>query len=204
MPRKKAPSKVGGGAVHCVEVTPDRWGDLERLFGEGGASGGCWCMYWRLAPRDWTAGKGEGNRLALEALVRTGPPPGLLAYEGTTPVGWCAVAPRSAFPRLASSKNLAPVDDLPVWSIVCFFIARSHRRQGVSAQLIESAVEMARKYGAVAIEAYPVVLQEAAMPDAFAWTGIVSSFRRLGFVEVARRSVNRPIVRLMLEQTAVM
>lgn len=204
MPRKKAASKAPGGAVHCVEATPDRWGDLHRLFGEGGACGGCWCMYWRLAPRDWTAGKGDGNRVALEALVSSGPPPGLLAYDGPTPVGWCAVAPRSAFPRLDRSKNLAPVDELPVWSIVCFFIARPYRRQGVSEQLIRGAVEMARRHSAVALEAYPVVPQEAEMPDAFAWTGILSSFQKLGFREVARRSVNRPIVRLMLKQTAVM
>jgi len=161
-------------------------------------------MYWRLGAKDWGAGKGDGNRLALEALVNAGPPPGLLAYEGATPVGWCAVAPRAAFPRLDRSKNLAPVDDLPVWSLACFFIARRHRRQGVSEQLIRGAVAMARSHGAIALEAYPVVPQEAEMPDAFAWTGILSSFQKLGFQEVARRSVNRPIVRLRLDPPVVM
>lgn len=190
-------------AISCVEVTPERWTDLESLFGEAGACGGCWCMYWRLAAKDWGAGKGEGNRQALEALVRAGPPPGLLAYRGATPVGWCAVAPRAAFPRLDRSKNLAPVDDLPVWSLACFFVARRHRRTGVSEHLIRGAVAMARSHGAIALEAYPVVPQEAEMPDAFAWTGILSSFRKLGFQEVARRSVNRPIVRLELGTSVV-
>ena len=204
MGKRQSTPSTGGGAVHCVEATPDRWADLQGLFGEAGACGGCWCMYWRLAAKDWSAGKEGGNRLALEALVSSGPPPGILAYDGGAPVGWCAVAPRSAFPRLDRSKNLAPVDDLPVWSIVCFFIARPNRRQGVSEQLIRGAVEMARRHGAIALEAYPVVPQEAEMPDAFAWTGILSSFQKLGFQEVARRSVNRPIVRLMLGSSAVM
>jgi GNAT superfamily N-acetyltransferase len=204
MRKQQSASKAGGGAVHCVEATPDRWADLETLFGKPGACGECWCMYWRLAPKDWTAGKEGGNRTALAALVSSGPPPGILAYDGGTPVGWCAVSPRSAFPRLDRSKNLAPVDELPVWSIVCFFIAKPNRRQGVSEQLIRGAIEIARRHGAIALEAYPVVPQEAEMPDAFAWTGILSSFQKLGFQEVARRSVNRPIVRLMLGSTAVM
>lgn len=195
---------VAGTELRCNEVTPERWGDLERLFGEQGACGGCWCMYWRLAPKDWTAGKEGGNREALRALVASGTPPGVLAYDGETPVGWCAVGPRSAFPRLARSKNLAPVDDLPVWSVVCFFVARSYRRQGVAEQLLRAAVELARRHGAPAVEAYPVVPQEDEMPDAFAWTGIVSTFQKLGFREVARRSVNRPIVRLQLAIEHVM
>lgn len=195
---------AAGTGLRCVEVTPERWDDLELLFGERGACGGCWCMYWRLAPKDWTAGKEGGNREALRALVSSGTPPGLLAYEGETPVGWCAVGPRSAFPRLERSKNLAPVDDLPVWSIVCFFVARASRRLGVSEQLVRAAVDFARAHGAPAIEAYPVVPQEDEMPDAFAWTGIVSTFEKLGFREIARRSVNRPIVRLALPASHVM
>lgn len=195
---------AAGTGLRCVEVTPDRWDDLELLFGDRGACGGCWCMYWRLAPKEWTAGKEGGNREALRALVASGTPPGVLAYDGTTPVGWCAVGPRSAFPRLERSKNLAPVDDLPVWSIVCFFVAKAHRRLGVSEALLKGAIDLARKNGAPVLEGYPVVPQEDEMPDAFAWTGIVSTFHKLGFREVARRSVNRPIVRLPLPVARVM
>ncbi|MGV8042174.1 MAG: GNAT family N-acetyltransferase [Thermoanaerobaculaceae bacterium] len=124
-------------------------------------------MYWRLAPKEWTAGKEGGNREALRALVASGTPPGVLAYDGTTPVGWCAVGPRSAFPRLERSKILAPVDDLPVWSLVCFFVAKAHRRLGVSEALLRGAIDLARKSGAPVLEAYPVVPQEDEMPDAF-------------------------------------
>lgn len=190
--------------LRCVEVTPGRWDDLELLFGDRGACGGCWCMYWRLAPKDWTAGKEGGNREALRGLVASDTPPGVLAYDGDSPVGWCAVGPRSTFFRLERSKNLAPVDDTPVWSVVCFFVARSHRRLGVSEVLLRGAIELARSRGAAMLEGYPVIPQEDEMPDAFAWTGILSTFEKLGFAEVARRSIRRPIVRLSLNPALVM
>ena len=74
-------------------VTPSRWNDLEDLFGERGACGGCWCMAWRLTTREWTAGKGTRNRRALKRLVESGARPGILAYRGREVIGWCAVAP---------------------------------------------------------------------------------------------------------------
>ncbi len=179
-------------------VTTERWSDLVELFGERGACGGCWCMWWRLARSAFEKGKGAGNRRALRKVVAAGREPGLIAYVGGAPAGWCSVAPREEFPVLSRSRVLAPVDDRSVWSVVCFFVAKPFRRTGLTAALIEGALAHARKRGASIVEGYPVEPGRGAMPDAFAWTGLASSFRAAGFVEVARRSATRPVMRFYL------
>jgi GNAT superfamily N-acetyltransferase len=189
------PAAPGAVAVH--PLTPDRWPDLERLFGPRGACAGCWCMWWRVPRREWAAGKGDGNRRALAAYVRAGHVPGLLAYDGETPVGWIAVEPRAAYPRLAGSRTLAPVDGAPVWSVTCFFVARSHRGRGLSRVLVDAAEAHARASGATLLEAYPVDARKE-IGDAFMYTGAASAFLAAGFEEVARRSATRPIVRKAL------
>ena len=175
-------------------LTPDRWGDVEALFGERGACAGCWCMYWRLAAKEYAAGKGAGNRAAFRRIVARGEEPGVLAYAGEEPVGWCAVAPREAYPRLDRSRILAPLDAAAVWSIPCLFVARPWRRRGVSRALIEAAVANARSRGAKLVEGYPVEPAER-QADAFVWTGLASAFERAGFREAGRRSPTRPIMR---------
>jgi GNAT superfamily N-acetyltransferase len=155
-------------------------------------------MYWRLRRSVWEAQKGEKNRRAFRKLVGSGEPPGILAYAGGRPAGWCAVGPRGAYPVLAGSRVLAPVDAEPVWSVTCFFVARGFRRSGLSVELLGAAAAFARRRGASILEGYPVEPKAGAMPDAFAWTGLSSAFRRAGFEEVARRSVTRPIMRLRL------
>jgi GNAT superfamily N-acetyltransferase len=183
------------GALRIVPLTPARWGDFERLFGPRGACGGCWCMTPRLTRREYEEKKGEKNRRAMRRRVTRGPPPGLLAYRGAEPVAWIAVAPRAEFRLLAGSRVLAPVDDAPVWSIVCMYLRKDVRRQGLSADLIRAACAFAKRRGARLVEAYPQIPRKGAIPDVFAWTGIASAYRRAGFSEVARRSPTRPIVR---------
>ena len=180
---------------HFKPLTPVRWGDLERLFGKRGACGGCWCMYWRLSRPEFEKRKGEGNRRAFKALVARGAARGVIAYHGSEPVAWCAVGPRDDFPRLARSRVLSPVDDQPVWSVTCFFVARPHRRRGLSVGLLTAAAGMAGRSGARLLEGYPQEPRGASMPDAFAWTGLSGAFRRAGFEECARRSPTRPIMR---------
>lgn len=175
-------------------LTPDRWGDVQALFGERGACAGCWCMYWRRGAREYTAGKGAGNRAAFRRIVRRGDEPGVIAYADGEPVGWCAVAPREDYPRLDNSRVLARLDDVPVWSISCLFVARPWRRQGVSAALIEAAVAHARSRGAKVVEGYPVD-PKGPQADAFVWTGLASAYERAGFREAARRSATRPVMR---------
>ena len=176
-------------------LIPELWGDLEALFGSRGACGGCWCMAWRLKPKEFHAGKGEGNRRAFKALVKKGPPPGVLAYQGGTPVGWCAVAPRTSYPRLANSRVLAPVDGQEVWSVTCLFIRKEQRRRGLSPLLLYAAADLARSLGARIVEGYPADTRGEIQPAPFVWTGLPSAFSKAGFEEVMRRSATRPIMR---------
>ncbi len=180
-------------------LTPETWPDLEKLFGPRGACAGCWCMYWRLTRQQFSQQQGVLNRQGLRSLVDSGTVPGLLAYLEGQPVGWCSVAPREEFPVLARSRILKPVDDQPVWSIVCFFVARSHRRQGLTVQLLQAALEYAAAHRARIVEGYPVDPKEGKAPDVFVYTGLYSAFKQAGFTEVARRSETRPIMRYFIE-----
>ncbi|GMG85369.1 GNAT family N-acetyltransferase [Paralimibaculum aggregatum] len=181
-----------------VEIVPADWAAFEAVMGEKGGCGGCWCMLWRLPKAAFEAGAGAANREAMRAVFEAGPPPGLVARDGETPVGWVQVAPRSALPRLAGSRVLAPVDDLPVWCVTCFLVQKSHRRQGLSARLLEAAATLAGARGAPALEGYPIDTPKAKYPPVYAWTGFAGAFRRAGFAEIARRSPTRPTMRRML------
>jgi GNAT superfamily N-acetyltransferase len=180
-------------------VTRKRWSDFETLFGERGACGGCWCMFWRLTRKEFDRQKGEGNRKAMKAIVQSGKIPGILAFSQDKPVVWCSVAPRSQFSALDRSRILKPVDALPVWSISCFFVEKNYRGKGLSIQMIKAAVDYVKKNGGSVVEAYPVEPKKDKMPDAFAWTGLASAFIKAGFTECARRSETRPIMRFYIE-----
>jgi GNAT superfamily N-acetyltransferase len=152
-------------------------------------------MWWKLRRSQYEKQKGAGNQRAFRRIVISGAPTGVLAYAGKQPVGWCAVAPREAYPVLDRSRVLRRVDDQPVWSVTCFYIPRPWRRSGLTTKLLEAAVQYARKQGAKIVEGYPQDPRSGEMPDAFAWTGFVSAFRKAGFKEVARRSPSRPVMR---------
>jgi GNAT superfamily N-acetyltransferase len=186
--------------VECHPLSADRWRDLETLFGPRGATGGCWCMYWRLPRAQFTAQKGEGTKNALRHLVESGAIVGLLAYAQGQPVGWCAMAPRESYPVLERSRILKRVDEAPVWSVVCFFVSKTFRGRGVTTTLLGAAIEYAKRRGARIIEGYPVEPKKPPMPAIFAWTGLASAFRQAGFVEVLRRSETRPIMRYVVEE----
>ncbi len=176
-------------------LTPERWSDFEKLFGPRGACGGCWCMYWRLSRTQYEQQHGELNRRNIKALVDSDNIPGILAYSDGEPVGWCSIAPRDEYPTLARSRILKPIDDQPVWSVVCFFTARNHRRKGLTVMLLQAAIEYARVNGARIVEGYPVEPKVGKAPDVFVYTGLYSAFKQAGFTEVLRRSETRPIMR---------
>jgi GNAT superfamily N-acetyltransferase len=155
-------------------------------------------MWWRREAAEWGRGKGAGNRNALRRLVRDGEVPGLMAYVAGEPAGWIALAPREAYPRLARARTLRPIDDKPVWSVTCFFVARAHRKRGLTVQLLEAAARHARSRGCTLLEGYPVDTGKARLADAWVFTGLAGAFRRAGFKEVARPARTRPIMRRAL------
>jgi GNAT superfamily N-acetyltransferase len=156
-------------------------------------------MAWRLRRKDWEAGKGAGNRRAFKSIVESGERPGILAYDDRDPVAWCAVAPREAYPVLARSRVLKPVDEQQVWSVSCLFVLKPYRRQGLSVALLQEAVAFAARRGARIVEGYPVQPTMKKTPDPFIWTGTPSAFLSAGFEEVLRRSRTRPIMRCVID-----
>ncbi len=181
----------------CFEpVTKKNWGKFEELFGEKGACGNCWCMYYRLKKTDFVKGKVKnGNRNAMRKIVWSGKPVGLLAIHEGKPIAWLAFAPREDFLKLENSRVHKRIDDNPVWSIPCTFIHKEFRRQGVSVALLIGAIEYARKSGIKIIEAYPAIPTQKTWPDSFLWVGLLKSFDRAGFEIVDRTSKSRPMVR---------
>ena len=180
-------------------LTPELWDDFTRLFGDVGACGGCWCMHWRLTAATFNANRGNGNKGLMHQLVQQQHPTGILAFDGTVAVGWCAIAPRKEYIRLTNARVLQPVDDAPVWSVTCFFIAKAYRNKGLSVALLNAAVAFAASQGATIVEGYPVDPQRGKQADVFVWTGLASAFLKSGFTEVLRRSDSRPIMRRTIQ-----
>jgi len=182
-------------------LTADRWSDFETLFGAKGAYGGCWCMWWRLTRREFASRQGEANRRAMKAIVESGRVPGILGYEDGRAVAWCSVAPREEFGAIERSRVLRRIDDQPVWSIVCFYVAGSQRRRGVVEQLIRAAVEYVRERGGTIVEAYPTVPRSSRVPPMSGFMGFPDVFARAGFKVCAEPSGVRRVMRRVLHGT---
>jgi ribosomal protein S18 acetylase RimI-like enzyme len=179
-------------------LTTDRWPDLESIFNAGGCSvaRGCWCMYYRNSGSQ-PARAAQRHRAGLQALAGTTQAPGLIGYRDQQPVGWVSLGPREDFAKLRHSPVMKPVDEQPVWSIVCFVVPSAWRGQGVARALLDGAIAYARQRGVQLLEAYPVdKLQRSAGQDM--WFGAKAMYDDAGFEEVARRKPTRPVVRLHL------
>jgi GNAT superfamily N-acetyltransferase len=174
------------------------WTDFEELFGPNGACAGCWCMFWKLRGKAYEEARGYETRQMHKSIVDSGVVTGLLAYLHGEVVGWIAIEPRGAYPKLAHARALQPVDDQPVWSVTCFFVSKNSRRQGIAIELLKAAVDYVRQQGGRIVEGYPVDAQKD-MPAPFIYTGTASAFEQAGFQEVARRSATRPIFRFVIE-----
>jgi GNAT superfamily N-acetyltransferase len=182
-----------------LPLAKSNWKDIEKLFGERGACGGCWCMSWRLKSSEFEKNKGEGNKKTLKKLVNKNEEPGLIAYLNKEPVAWCAIAPREKYLKLENSRVLKRIDDKPVWSITCIFVAKPYRKKGVSVAMLKAAIEFCKSKKVKIIEAYPVIPYNQKMPEAFAWTGIYSAYLKVGFKDMPRISPSRPIMRYYLQ-----
>jgi GNAT superfamily N-acetyltransferase len=181
-------------------LSKEYWDQFEQLFGVQGACGNCWCMAYRLTRKDFNAGKTDNiNKMKMKALVWDGKTTGLLAFYQGQAIGWCALAPRKDFIRLAGSRVHKPIDDRPVWSIPCFFVHKKFRNRGVSEALLYAVIRHAEKNKINVLEAYPVILTKGRLPDAFAWAGLYNTFLKLGFKIVDRTSVNRPMMRYYID-----
>lgn len=199
MPVKKTPAVKEGNILNELTFEPlskKNWGKFVELFGERGACGNCWCMYFRLKKEEFVNGKeNNGNKERMKELVWNSEPTGILCmYEGDA-IGWCAFAPREEYLKLANSRVHKPIDAKPVWSITCFFIDKRFRRMGVSVAMLKGVIEVARKQKIKIIEAYPTIPTQKPLPDSFAWIGLYKSFERAGFKIVDRTSKSRPMVR---------
>lgn len=197
MPAAKPRQRRPHPSVEVLPVTPDRWPDLVDLFTRKGPRGGtpvtdgCWCQFWLLRGKEASEKWGAPGRRRLQAEVKRGTEPGLLAYLDGVPVGWCRIGPRAMFDRLAHSATLRPVDDQPVWSVVCFYVHPAAKRQGVARALLAGAETLAARHGARLVEAYPVGPKQINLD---AYTGYAPMYTAAGYAEV-RKSGRRTIVR---------
>jgi GNAT superfamily N-acetyltransferase len=189
------------GSIEVVPATPDRWDDVVSILG-GNGDKGCWCQ----APRGRAVGYGKSEpgvrRVALRDQLEEKPPAGMLAYVGGEVAGWCGFGPRPRLPRLEHSKTIPKVDDLPVWSILCFNVRVGYRRQGVAAALLDGVVAYARRSGAPGVEAYPIDPEGGRVDVGFGYVGVTPMFEKAGFrrvVETAAHSDRRPRILMRLE-----
>lgn len=186
--------------VKVFPATAERWKDIQLLFGEKGAYAGCWCMFWRLDRADFKKMKGEGTKAVLKGMTFNNDVAGLLAYVDGKPIGWCSISPRKDYAALENSRILKRVDDKPVWSIVCFFVAKPFRSKGIMSELLRGAVKYAEQKGAKMIEGYPIDMQTDKLAGQklnsySGYMGIASVFRDAGFVKVADASETQLIMR---------
>jgi ribosomal protein S18 acetylase RimI-like enzyme len=185
-----------------VEVRPagqESWDDVVAVMGERGDPARCFCQYFRLRGQQWSSGTPETHQRDLRSQVCHGDiPPGVLAYDDGAPVGWCAVSPRTAYPRVLASPNWR-TDHPDAWVITCFVVPVGHRRQGIAGELATGAVDFARSYGADAVEGCAVDTAQAdRVSAADLYRGPLSVFLAAGFKEVSRTNPRWVLVRRRL------
>lgn len=177
-------------------LSKKNWSLFVQLFGERGACGNCWCMYFRLKKDDFVEGKqNDGNKSRMKELVLENKPTGILGIYDGQALGWCAFAPREDYLKLENSRVHKRIDNMAVWSVTCFFVDKNFRRMGISVAMLKGLIDIARKQKIKVIEAYPTIPTQEKLPDSFAWIGLYKSFERAGFKIVDNTSKNRPMVR---------
>lgn len=180
-------------------VTADRWPDLETLFGPHGAFMGCWCAYWRLRHRDFDETTAAEHRSVLRERACSGPPPGLLGYRDGEPVAWVSVEPRERFAAFEHARVYTAVDDVPVWTVTCFYLREDVRGIGLTTQLLRAVTEHVRRNGGTAVEGYPEDPDDLAASGTPGYMGLVPAFEAAGFEPIDRLSNGRAVYRALIE-----
>lgn len=184
--------------IELRPANPQLADDIAAVMSDCGDASRCWCAFWSRPRQEFEAGYSGGNKRWFMKRLQTEPHPiGLLAYVNGEPAAWCAVAPRADHSRLASSRAMAAVDELPVWSITCFVVAKRFRRQGLMRWLIDGAVALAREHGAPAVEGYPLATNRK-LNSGELYVGSMASYLDAGFEEVARHTPSRVVMRRRL------
>lgn len=181
--------------------------DLDLVFGARGEPGHCRCQWFKSSRSEWRALPVDERAERLRSQTRCGDPDavattGLIAYLDGEPVGWCAVEPRTRYPRLASTRvpwsgRDEDMADDGVWAVTCFVVRTGFRRRGISRALAGAAVDFARRRGARAIEGYPMQAEpgsEVTWGELF--VGSRSVFAGAGFTEVTHPTPRRYVMRI--------
>jgi len=146
----------------------------------------CWCLTYRIPSKLNRELRGTERGELVAELCRRTPPPGVLAYDDGTPVGWAGVAPRADLNSFARANSKIPhVDELPVWIVWCFRTRAGNRGRGIAHALLAGAVDFARSYEAPAIEGYPVDNGTEKVDLTMGYVGTMSLFERAGFTKVS-------------------
>ena len=193
-------------ALTIVPANEASWEDLQTIFGSRGDPSRCFCQRYKMAPRESWASVGREELAArFREQTECGHPgstttSGLLASLDGEPVGWCAVEPRPAYPRMGRNMRVPwegraeDKEDEGVWAVTCFVVRAGFRRRGISHALARSAVDFARERGARALEGYPITTNGVIMSELH--VGTVGAFEAAGFTEVSRPTLRRVVMRI--------
>jgi GNAT superfamily N-acetyltransferase len=172
--------------IEVVPATAARFDDVAALLApKNSDSAVCWCLTYRLSPKENRELGARQRPERVRALCRRRTSPGVLAYRDDDVVGWSGVAPRADLYAFSHGTKIPQVDDLPVWSVWCFKVRGGHRGTGVATALLDGAVAYARDRGAPVIEGYPVDNQGRKVDLTMGYVGTRSMFERAGFTKAA-------------------
>ena len=181
--------------ITIVPATAERFDDAEHTFSGRGDGLSCQCQWWTLTNAQFQASDQQDRERMLRAQVATEPSPALIAYVDGEPAGWCGFGPRADVERFRASKTILPIDDLPVWSIICFVVTPRFRGRGLARELLNAAVDYARDQGAPAVEGYPVDPGEKRIGAGAAFVGTTALYESAGFTrmgETAAKTAGLP------------
>jgi len=172
-------------SIEVHPATGERFTDLAAILGPKKADAPvCWCLTYRIPNAENRSLRGPDRPARLLGFCEQDPPPGLVAYVDGQPAGWCSVGPRAALPRLVGSRTIPRVDDVPVWSVICFVVRRAYRGHGLTHRLLRGAIAHARSHRAPVLEGYPVDPDGGRISSTLAYVGSTSLFEAAGFHRV--------------------